>query len=373
MRYAYLLYAIAALHCGQQNVQSQPTDLQPIACRANAPAGLPDYFITIEDTQSVQTPPPPGMAWIPGGTYSMGAAAAYASLCATEGLTADAGPVHRVTVTGFWMDTHEVTNAEFAAFVQATGYKTLAEIPPSAEELPDVPKEMLVAGSIVFIPPHQPVPLDDFSQWWQYVKGADWQHPEGPGTSIVGKENYPVVHIAWPDAAAYAKWAGKRLPTEAEWEFAARGGHCGKKYSWGDELTPGGKYMANLFQGNFPHDNAGQDGYNGLAPARRFPPNPYGLYDMEGNVWEWCADWYRPDYYSQYPANVAQLNPAGPATSYDPFEPGVPKKVQKGGSYLCTDQYCSRYILGTRGKGDWHTGSVHTGFRCVKDPINAMP
>lgn len=339
------------------------------SCGTGNEGSASTYLYTEEDSSQAPVHTPPGMAWIPGGIFSMGAEEAYESLCALRGMTLDAGPVHRVKVKGFWMDENEVTNKEFAAFVKATGYKTIAEIAPTAEEFPTAPKESLVAGSVVFAPPANAVSLEDFLQWWEYKKGADWRHPEGPGSSIEGKEDYPVVHIAWPDADAYAKWAGKRLPTEAEWEFAARGGMCGKKYTWGDEFTPSGKYMGNTFQGNFPHPDAAADGFKGLAPVKQFPPNGYGLFDMAGNVWEWCQDWYRPDYFSRYSKDSIAVNPQGPEDSHDPFEPGVPKKVHKGGSYLCTDQYCSRYITGTRGKGEWRTGSVHLGFRCVKDPI----
>jgi formylglycine-generating enzyme required for sulfatase activity len=308
------------------------------------------------------------MVWVPGGTFSMGTDRANESLCAQGGLTADAQPIHRVYVDGFWMDEHEVTNAEYRAFVNATGYVTIAETIPSKLEFPDIPEEMRVAGSVVFTPPGHPVPLNDYSQWWSYIKGANWRHPQGLGSSIAGKENEPVVHVAWEDAMAYARWAGKRLPTEAEWEFAARGGDCGKTYSWGDELNPGGRYMANIFQGDFPNNGNAADGYPGIAPVKQYAKNGFGLYDMAGNVWEWCADWYRPDYYDRLLQEGAARNPQGPEDSYDPLEPGIAKKVQRGGSFLCSDQYCSRYVVGTRGKCDWRTGTNHLGFRCVKDP-----
>jgi formylglycine-generating enzyme required for sulfatase activity len=227
---------------------------------------------------------------------------------------------------------------------------------------------MLVAGSVVFTPPATPVPLDSYLQWWRYQKGADWRHPEGPGSSIEGKDDFPVVQVAYPDAEAYARWAGKRLPTEAEWEFAARGGRQGSVYAWGDEFMPDGKWMANTFQGHFPDRNDKSDGYAGAAPVKQFPPNGYGLYDVAGNVWEWVGDWYRPDYYAQLAlvGGVAK-NPRGPDTSFDPDEPGQPKRVHRGGSYLCTDQYCSRYMVGTRSKGDPMSGTNHLGFRLVKD------
>ena len=279
----------------------------------------------------------------------------------------DARPVHRVYVDAFWMDKTDVTNEEFARFVKATNYVTIAERKPTAEEFPGAPPENLVAGSVVFSPPDHPVSLNNHFQWWSYVRGANWRHPEGPNSDFKGREKYPVVQIAYPDALAYAKWAGKRLPTEAEWEFAARGGLSGKLYPWGDEFHPSGKWMANTFQGHFPEKNTDDDGYSGTSPVAKFPPNPYGLYDMAGNVWQWTTDWYRPDYYQQLAASeVVAHNPRGPDAPYDPEEPGQKKKVHRGGSFLCTDQYCSRYVVGTRGKGEVSTGTNHLGFRCVK-------
>ena len=302
----------------------------------------------------------------------MGSEAAGESLCAIPGVTRDAQPIHRVYVDGFWMDATEVTNEQFEQFVKATGYITIAEQTPKAEDFPGAPPENLVAGSTVFTPTPQPVPLINHFQWWRYQKGANWRHPEGPGTDIKGRKNYPVVHIAFDDAVAYAKWAGKRLPREAEFEFAARGGLTGKIYPWGDELRLGGKVMANTFQGPFPVKDTGEDGFSGLAPVAQFPPNGYGLYDISGNVWEWCSDWYRPDYFSQLAAQGGVVrNPAGPDTPFDPVEPTEKKHVQRGGSFLCTDQYCSRYMVGTRGKGESSTGSNHLGFRCVKTAQSA--
>ncbi|GAB2562826.1 formylglycine-generating enzyme family protein [Spirosoma areae] len=292
------------------------------------------------------------MVWISGGTFQMGADE-----------FPDARPVHAVTVNGFWMDRHEVTNAEFARFVAATSYKTVAERPLNSADFPGVPANQLVPGSAVFTPPAQKVSLDNPLQWWQYVKGAGWQHPDGPASSIRGRESLPVVHVCYEDAAAYAKWAGKRLPTEAEWEFAAQGGQDAQTYYWGSELKPKGKWITNIYQGNFPNQNTNEDGFVGVAPVQSFPANPYGLYDMEGNVWEWCQDLYRPDYYPNSPAN----NPKGPKDSYDPDEPGSVKYVQRGGSFLCSDQYCVRYKAGSRGKGEQSSGSNNLGFRCVRD------
>jgi len=280
----------------------------------------------------------------------------------------DAQPIHRVAVDGFWMDRTEVTNAQFASFVEATAYVTVAERPLRSEDYPDVPVERLITGSIVFTPPHEVVPLDDNMQWWAYVAGADWRHPEGPHSNIEGRDNHPVVHIAHEDALAYAKWVGKRLPTEAEFEWAARGGLDRNKFSWGNEFRPGGKFRANSFQGNFPNRNTGEDGYLASAPVGSFPPNAFGLLDITGNVWEWCSDWYRADYYETLVAegSIAR-NPTGPADSSDPSEPGVAKRVTKGGSFLCTDQYCARYQPGGRGKEAPDTGTNHIGFRLVRN------
>ena len=298
----------------------------------------------------------------------MGAVDPPASTEAGMHAAADAQPIHRVYVDGFWMDQTDVTNEQFSQFVRATSYVTVAERKPRAEDFPGAPPENLFAGSVVFSPPNHAVPLDNHFQWWNYVRGANWRHPLGPESDIKGKEHYPVVHIAYEDALAYANWAGKRLPTEAEWEFAARGGLAGKPYPWGDDFRPDGKWMANTHQGHFPYADSGEDGYAGIAPVAQFPPNGYGLSDMAGNVWQWTRDWYRPDYYAQLAAagNISR-NPQGPDSAYDPSEPAEKKRVQRGGSFLCTDQYCSRYVVGTRGKGEVSTGTNHLGFRCVKE------
>jgi sulfatase modifying factor 1 len=318
---------------------------------------------------------PEGMVWLPGGEFSMGAADAPGMNDVGMKATEDSRPIHRVYVDGFWMDKTDVTNQQFEAFVKATNYVTVAERKPRAEDYPRAPPENLVAGSIVFSPPDHPVPLNDHFQWWNYVHGANWRHPLGPDSDIKGKENYPVVHIAYEDALAYAKWAGKRLPTEAEWEYAARGGLSGKPYVWGEEFRPNGKWMANTHQGTFPVQDTGEDGHVGIAAVAQYPPNGYGLFDMAGNVWQWTSDWYRPDYYQQLAAagGVAR-NPQGPDSPFDPAEPTEKKKVHRGGSFLCTDQYCSRYIVGTRGKGEISTGTNHLGFRCVttRDRQQAM-
>jgi len=291
------------------------------------------------------------MKWVTGGTYAMG-----------SNDFEDAKPIHTVTVNGFWMDEHEVTNMQFAQFVAANNYITVAEKSLNPKDFPGVAADKLVAGSAVFSPPKHSVNLDNPLQWWKYIKGANWQHPEGPNSNLKRRANEPVVQVCYEDAAAYSRWAGKRLPTEAEWEFAARGGKESQKYYWGNELKPNGKWVANIFQGNFPYSNSKEDGFLAAAPVKTFAPNAFGLYDMEGNVWEWCNDFYRPDYYE----HSKKDNPKGPADSYDPDEPEAVKHVQRGGSFMCSDQYCDRYKAGSRGKGETSSASNNLGFRCVK-------
>jgi formylglycine-generating enzyme required for sulfatase activity len=297
------------------------------------------------------------MVWIPGGRFFMGS---------QDTTQTNALPIHAVRVDGFWMDRTAVTNAAFTRFVQATGYITVAERKPDPRDYPGAPPENLVPGAAVFTPPGRAVSLNDAYTWWRYVPGASWRHPNGPSSTLEGQERCPVTQVAYADAAAYARWAGKRLPTEAEWEFAARGGLDRRRYCWGDTLQPGGKWRANIWQGHFPEKNTSEDGFAGVAPVGSFAPNGYGLYDMSGNVWEWCSDWYRPDYYRTLAATgqVAR-NPPGPANSFDPAEPGIPKRVLRGGSYLCTDQYCCGYAVGNRGKGAVDSGASNIGFRCV--------
>ena len=335
------------------------------------PVGRTKFAPTVPKSPTAPTTAPEGMVWIPGGEFSMGSDSSNDSLCSLPGLTRDAQPVHRVYVDAFWMDATEVTNAAFARFVSATGYITIAEQKPTQAEFPTAPPENLIAGSTVFKPTPEAVPLDNYFQWWSYVPGADWQHPTGAGSNLSGRENYPVVQIACEDAEAYAKCAGKRLPTEAGWEFAARGGAAGNLYAWGNDLKPGGKFQANIYQGKFPAVNGdtGEDGHRGIAPVGRYAPNGYGLHDVAGNVWEWCSDWYRADTYARRSADAeVARNPTGPADSCDPAEPTERKRIHRGGSFLCTDEYCTRYMVGTRGKGEVRTASDHLGFRCVQLP-----
>lgn len=310
--------------------------------------------------------PPPGMVWIPPGQFTMGTSGEQAQR--------NEQPAHAVRISGFFMDETEVTNASFRAFVDATGYVTVAEKKPDWDEmkktlLPGTPKPdeaLLVPGALAFVPPNSAVPLDNVGGWWRWTVGACWKSPEGPGSNLDGRDDHPVVQLAWEDAVAYATWAGKRLPTEAEWEYAARGGLAGKRFCWGDEAptdTEGRK--ANIWQGDFPHRNAKADGYDRTAPVKSYAPNGFGLYDMAGNVWEWCGDWYRADAYAGR-ANV-QLDPTGPTTFWDPSEPLVPKRVTRGGSFLCHVTYCESYRPAARRGTAVDTGMSHLGFRCVKD------
>jgi formylglycine-generating enzyme len=307
-----------------------------------------------------------GMRWIPGGEFIMGTndPESYE----TE------RPAHRVRVKGFWMDETEVTNAQFSAFVEATKYVTMAERKPVWEELqkqlppgtPKPPDSLLVAGSLVFVQPTVSVTMNDFSQWWKWTPGADWRHPEGPHSTIKGKDNHPVVHIAYEDALAYCEWADKRLPTEAEWEFASRGGADQDRYSWGSEFNPKGKWMANTFQGSFPVKNVVEDGFEKSSPVKSFEANEYGLYDMIGNVWEWTSDWYDANYFQTLAVGLA-INPQGPEKPFDPNEPYAMKRVTKGGSYLCSSNYCVNYRPSARQGTSFDSGMSNVGFRCVRD------
>lgn len=300
------------------------------------------------------------MVRIDGGTFRMGSNLHYP----------EEAPVHRVTIDGFWMDRHPVTNAEFARFVAATGHVTFAEIPPRAEDYPGAKPEMLFAGSLVLTPTSRKVDLTDHHNWWRFVKGADWRHPQGPDSSLDGLDDHPVVHVAFTDALAYARWAGKELPTEAEWEFAARGGLDGAEFAWGNTLTPGGKRMANTWRGVFPRERAGRGGSRRTSPVGAYPPNGYDLYDMIGNVWEWTGDWYAP----RHEADAAKpccipSNPHGAREedSHDPSQPiKIPRKVLKGGSHLCAPNYCRRYRPAARHAHPVDTSTSHIGFRCIQ-------
>ena len=340
--------------------------LSPLASRGES--ANDQFRPTLQSAATPTGPAPAGMVLVPGGEFSMGCEDPTGNLCGGHETMNDARPIHRVFVDAFWMDQTDVINEQFARFVQATGYVTMAEQKPRAGGFPGVPADALVPGALVFTPPGQPVALDDFRQWWRYVPGANWRHPLGPASDLAGGERLPVVQVAYADALAYARWAKKRLPTEAQWEFAARGGLTGQPYCWGLELKPDGRWMANIWQGSFPFANTAEDGYAGVAPVAQYPPNGYGLYDMAGNVWQWCADWYRPDYYRQcVPEYGPARNPPGPASGEDPAGPDTARRVQRGGSFLCAKSYCARYIVGSRGKGDPDTGSNHVGFRCVRD------
>ncbi|BDL37517.1 formylglycine-generating enzyme family protein [Methylorubrum sp. GM97] len=300
------------------------------------------------------------MVFVPGGTFRMGSDRHYP----------EEAPVHRVRVDGFWIDRTPVTNARFRAFVRATGHVTLAERRPKAADYPGALPHMLQAGSLVFKAPKGAVDHRDFGAWWRFKFGTSWRRPLGPGSSIAGLDDHPVVHVAYADAEAYAAWAGKNMPTEAEWEYAARGGLDGAEFAWGDELTPGGRHMANTWQGNFPHQNLAEDGYERTSPVNAFPPNGYGLHDMTGNVWEWTADFFSPRHPADAPkACCIPQNPRGGGEngSYNPSQPAIriPRRVVKGGSHLCAPNYCRRYRPAARHPHPVDTSTSHIGFRCV--------
>lgn len=300
-------------------------------------------------------PTPEGMVFIPGGEFVMGI---------EHPMMPEAAPLHRVRVEDFYIDVTEVTNAAFSRFVAETGYLTVAERPMDPAEFPGVDEALLVPGSVVFNSPSSPLVDGAMVRGWHFVPGASWKHPAGPGSTIEEKENHPVVHVAWEDAIAYAAWAGKRLPTEAEWEYAARGGLNQAEFAWGSEMHPQGKFMANTFQGHFPFDNSAADRHSYTAPVGSYPANAFGLYDMSGNVWEWVSDWFSPTYYETLAKEHVVDNPRGPS---EPLV-GAQLKVQKGGSFMCTDDFCARFRPGARGRGDIDTGSSHVGFRLAKDP-----
>jgi len=316
--------------------------------------------VTTTTTTTTTTAPDPCMVWIPGGTFMMGSDKHYP----------EEGPAHKVQVEGFWMDKFNVTNQEFARFVQETAYVTVAERPLKAEDYPGADPDMLQPGSLVFQKPNKRVDLNNFRNWWAFVHGACWRHPEGPKSNLEGRWDHPVTHVAWEDVDAYARWIGKDLPTEAEWEFACRGGQEGKVFEWGDEMAPNKKMLANFWQGEFPWQNLTLDGYERTSPVGAFPPNGYGLFDMCGNVWEWTQDWFvfRHKVDKSKPC-CTPFNPRGgnKEESYDPNQPDIriPRKVLKGGSYLCAPNYCFRFRPAARSPQMIDSGSCHIGFRCV--------
>ncbi len=312
-----------------------------------------------------------GMVWIPGGEFTMGAD--------NKDAKPDERPSHRVKVSGFWMDATPVTNKQFKEFVDATGYVTTAEKAPTLEEImaqvpPGTPPPapgLLVAASLVFKPTSGPVPLSSNRYWWEWKAGADWKHPEGPQSTIDGKEDHPVVQVSWFDANAYAQWADKRLPTEAEWEFAAYGGQTGITFVWGNEEFSEEKPQANIWQGHFPYKSTKPKGYSGTTSVKSYAATPYGLYDMAGNVWQWCSDFYNANYYAEIKDTIS-VDPQGPKMSYDPEEPYATKRVHRGGSFLCHHSYCKGYRITARMKTCPDTSLNHLGFRCVvqdKKPV----
>jgi formylglycine-generating enzyme required for sulfatase activity len=309
---------------------------------------------------------PEGMVWVEGDEFMMGSD--------DRDAYSHERPAHMVRVDGFWMDKTEVTNAQFAAFVEATRYVTVAERKPDWEELkkqlpsgtPKPPDSVLVPGSLTFFSPDKPVRLDNYAQWWRWTPEANWRQPEGRGSTIEARLDHPVVHIAYEDAIAYCQWADKRLPTEAEWELASREGQPARPFNFASDISSGESYNANVFQGSFPNNNLMADGFKRTAPVKSFPPNQYGLYDLIGNVWEWTSDFYHPDYYAELASKGVAVNPKGPARAFDPAEPGIVKYVTKGGSYLCATDYCSNYRPTARQATAFDSGQSHIGFRCVK-------
>lgn len=366
LKFKYLIYLTGyfLVGCTNKEQQIKETNSKQDSI-ASCDARLPNRFATGVDTSNIKSSKAShdGMVFIRAAEFNMGAG--------DKDGRPDEYPKHPVKLSSYWIDVTEVTNASFKKFIDATGYITTAERKPDWTEMqkqlpagtPKPPDSVFVAASLVFYQPKSISNLNDASQWWRWVKGANWKHPHGPKSNIAGKENYPVVHISWDDAMAYCKWAGKRLPTEAEWEYAAR---CGLKdaiYPWGNEALDKGKVKTNTWQGNFPLTNTHTDGFYGLAAVKKFAPNGFGLYDMAGNVWEWCNDWYRSDYYQTTPSPA--VNPQGPSTSFDPMEPSTSKKVVRGGSFLCNSVYCKGYRVTSRMKTSADTGLEHTGFRCA--------
>lgn len=369
MRSLKLFFIIAFAFFSCNDIPDKSTSIEKKSDSSLSCMMVPSRFTDADIDSSLQfsgDTSTASMVFIKGGTFMMGGDNNQAS--------PDEFPKHHVKVDGFWMDVTEVTNAQFKKFIDATHYITTAEKKPNWEELkkmlppgtPQPPDSVMVAASLVFHQTSGPVNLADYGQWWNWVKGADWKHPEGPNSNINGKENYPVTQVSWYDAIAYCKWAGKRLPTEAEWEYAARGGLINNIFPWGNEPINVGKSKANSWGGNFPYYNDKRDGYITLSPVKSFLPNGYALYDMAGNVWEWCYDWYDANYYKSL-GSALVVNPRGPSKSYDPDDVYIPKRSLRGGSFLCNDSYCSGYRVARRMKSSPDTGLEHTGFRCVKD------
>ncbi len=371
----FFLFFINDLVCIAQNKSKQIKDT--VQCKKNQTCcnkNIPKRFgnanqsglislINLSDSSHV------GMVWIEGGKFLMGGD--------NDQARSDEFPKHQVELNGFYMDETEVTNKQFARFVAETGYITTAEKDVDWNELkkqlpentPMPDSEMLKAASLIFVSSPEAVNLNDYSQWWKWQHGANWKHPQGPDSDIIGKENLPVVQVSWDDANAYCKWAGKRLPTEAEWEYAVRGGAKNTIYSWGNAPIDSNGFQCNYWQGSFPNNNLVEDKFYNAAPVKSFMPNSYGLYDMAGNVWEWCSDLYHHDYYKNFEKIKCVNNPKGPSTSFDPDEPLVSKRVMRGGSFLCNESYCSGYRNSSRMKSSQDTGMEHVGFRCVADKI----
>lgn len=370
MRIALIFSFFLFLSCGTD--PSQKVGSEKGCCPTGQMADNPRSGLVNTD---FEWPEPPAnmdttdMVYIPGGTFRMGASDGKGRR--------DEYPQHWVRVDPFWMKAHEVTNAEFRAFVEATGYKTVAERDIDWEEMkqqvpPGTPKpadSLLVAGSLIFNPPNVAVDLNDYTQWWSWQTGAYWEEPDGPGSTIEGKDDHPVVQVCWHDVVAYCEWIGARLPTEAEWEFAARANRPEAIYAWGTEFVESGKAKANSWQGGFPYENLASDGFATTAPVGSFEPNPWGLFDLSGNVWEWCSDWYGAQYYQEISGDTA-VNPIGPSRPYDPREPYALKRAQRGGSFLCNEQYCSSYRVSARMPGSDDTGMPHLGFRVVYDIVH---
>lgn len=320
---------------------------------------------TLPKRYGINDPSPPGMVWIPGGEFTMGSD--------NQDSKPDEKPLHQVKIDGFWMDATPVTNRQFKEFIDATGYVTTAEKAPTLAEImsqvppgtPEPSPELLVAASLVFKRSQGPISLNNSRAWWEWKPGASWKHPLGPESTIEGKADHPVVQVSWDDAQAYAKWAGKKLPTEAEWEFAAYGGRKDIMYVWGNDSFSEEAPQANIWQGAFPYKSSKPNDYSGTTSVTTFKPNPYGLYDMSGNVWQWCTDLYHIDYYREEAKKSISINPTGAITSFDPQEPYATKRVHRGGSFLCHDSYCKGYRITARMKTCPDTGLNHLGFRCV--------